>query len=233
MLVQRDFRQAVALVAAMSHGTENELEERQDELIGIYRSLTPDQRRELMRQPGLGLLPEDEPFLVKLARQHENNVLQQYDREAFVKKLAAGEAFLSPPSVGEYFAGWVQSDPIRAARALEQLPAEAKTPEVYLQFAAKWARGNVGMASQWVKDLPEGETKQEAVRGLVGGLSADYPEEAAIWAGTLTDSAVKLSALKQVLDATSGPPLTGLKEAVNRLNLTPEERTLLNLNTQP
>jgi hypothetical protein len=57
--------------------------------------------------------------------------------------------------------------------------------------------------------------------------------EAAIWAGSLTDSAVKLSELKQVLAATSGPALTGLKAAVNALNLTPGERVELNLTTTP
>lgn len=68
---------------------------------------------------------------------------------------------------------------------------------------------------------------------LAAGLREDYPVEAAIWAGTLIDSSVKISELKQVLDATSGPALAGLREAVNRLDLTPEERTKLNLNTQP
>jgi hypothetical protein len=233
VLVHRDFRQAVALVAGMPHGTSDELENRRDELSGVFGKLNPSQQVELMSQPGPGLLPEDEPFLVELARLDEINELRQYDREALVEKFAAAEAFLSPGSVLTFFSGWAKSDPIRAARGLAQLPAEEKTPVLYMEFAAKWAMGNVGMASQWVKDLPEGETKTGAVRGLVAGLREDYPVEAAIWAGSLTDSAVKLSELKQVLAATSGPALTGLKAAVNALNLTPGERVELNLTTTP
>ena len=233
VLAGRDVRQAVALVAAMPHGTAAESEVRNDELSGVCNKLNLRQLKELTGPTGLGFLPADAAFFSDWVRNWERRELWQYDREAVVEKLAAGETGLSPQSLQDLFSGWAESDPIRAARGLEKLPEYRKTPAIYGEFAAKWAKGNVGMASQWVKDLPPGETKEGAVRGLVAGLKTDYPVEAVIWAGTLTSSRVKLSELRQLLAVTSGPSAESLKTAVNGLTLTSQERAELKLPTTP
>ena len=115
------------------------------------------------------------------------------------------------------------------------MPEEAASPDLYRQFAAKWTEGNVGQASQWVSGLPDSPLKQAAITGLAGKLSQDYPGEAITWAGTLTDPAVRMKTLHAILSEANGPGRAAaapdsLREAVDALNLTAEERAGLPFN---
>lgn len=125
----------------------------------------------------------------------------------------------------ELFTQWAETDPLRASQNLSRLPEEAATPDLYRQLAAQWTTGNVGQASQWVRQLEDSPLKQAAIAGLAGKLGKDYPVEAITWAGTLTDSAERLRTLNSILaDADRTAPPDALRQAVEALNLAPEER---------
>lgn len=135
----------------------------------------------------------------------------------------------------ELFIRWAETDPLRASQGLSQLPEEAASPDLYRNFAAKWTEGNVGQASQWVSQLPEGPWKQAAITGLAGKLIKDYPADAITWAGSLTNPVAKMKTLISIIsDARAASNSSdGLREAVDTLNLTEEERAELSLSTTP
>ena len=80
----------MALLAAMPHGMEEELQVRRDPLCGVCNKLNLVQQRELMGLTGLGLLPEDDACFPEHARYREVGALRQIDLEALLEKLAAG-----------------------------------------------------------------------------------------------------------------------------------------------
>ena len=148
-------------------------------------------------------------------------------REAAVEALATLPEAKRHDKAIDLFSNWAEVDPIRAAPALQQLPAGIEPSPVYGCVAEKWAQGNVGMASQWVHDLPAGPSKEAAVSGLVRGLQNDYPTEALTWAATLADPATRSERIRGVISATPLERRAEVEAALRALPLPPAEMETL------
>ncbi len=176
----------------------------------------------------LALFPASEqPRLKQEIAREKFSQLVKFDQEHAVLALADVPQEERANQAGNLFRDWVERDPIRAAPALQQLPADVPPQKIYREFAETWARGNVSMASAWVHDLPAGPAKEAAVTGLVSGLQYNYPAEALTWAITITDSAAQALAMQAVLRNAAPEKLPALQQAIDSLPLTPEQMTAL------
>lgn len=232
-LCRGDFGGTVALVAALpQHG-----EEAQTLRMGIMQRLlakhAPDTSYDGMLAAVERFPEQDRQSLKEWVQLEELRRLNFGNKEELAGRLTGLPPEARASWTATVFEEWAGSDPLRAAPQLEALPDDLKTEQVYTGFAKKWATGNVGMASQWVKDLPEGPPRQAAVKGLAAGLTRDYPVEALTWAATLADPAGRRSAIQSVLDGAAAEFRPELEGALQKQPLSPEEKATLNFPASP
>ncbi|MES2709437.1 MAG: hypothetical protein V4726_22755 [Verrucomicrobiota bacterium] len=233
VLKRQNFGKAVALVSALPQDGGEAKNKRRS----LLKTLFVDNSTQITgaaAEEKLNAAPaEERDYLRAEIKNAEYQNLANYSKEEAVPVLAGLPENERGGKAVELFQNWAQSDPTRAVKGLAQLPEEMKTPELYSAFAKTWTEGNVGMASQWVHDLPEGPQKEAAAGGLALGLAKDYPAEAMTWAATLTDAAGRQAALQKVIDATPPENLTAAVSALNALNLPPEEKTAVKIPAPP
>ena len=232
-LCRRDFGGAVALVTALPQDDGAAQSRRRDLLQELVTKYAPDTSYQGMLA-GLSRFPErDRQPLEEWARLTEMKRLMFVNKEQVVGMLTSLHPIAQAAWAADVFQTWAGSDPIRAVPHLKALPDHLKTDPVYSGFAKKWAEGNVGMASQWVKDLPEGPPRQAAIKGLAAGLTRDYPVEAMTWAGTLADPPSRLSAIQSILDGAGADFRPDLVEALLKQPLSQEEKANLKFPATP
>lgn len=228
---RQDFNKALSLVSALPQDGEEAQKKRRDLLKALFvensTEIDPTAAGER-----LAAAPEqDREFLRAEIRNAAYVNLANYSKEDAVSALPGLPEKDRNGRAVELFEQWAQTDPTRAVKGLTQLPDDLKTPELYSAFAKNWTEGNVGMASQWVDDLPESPQKEAAASGLALGLAKDYPVEALTWAATLTDAAGRQEALQKVIDTTGPESLPSAVSALNALNLPPEEKAAVKIPT--
>ncbi len=228
MLYPQDPVQAISLAAALPHASERRA-------LLAYLLLNVDSHLDIeAAYKKLAAFPsEDREYLEgKIQRAIVPSLLANH-REDAVKRLAAMPPEEAAPLTLEHFSSWAQTDPIRAAPHLAKLPESLKTEALYNNFAEIWVEGNVGMASQWVKDLPDGKIKDAAIQGLAGGLAKNFPEEAMVWAASVKEEAGRLSAIQNVITRAAPEAQATVMDSLNRLYLSPEARAALRFPPPP
>lgn len=236
VLKRQDFPRAAALVAAMPQADADSTRQRRDLLRTLFVDgfATGRPGDTAAEEARLAAAPaEDRNFLRQEFQFAAYELLAKTSREQAVTALADLPAESRSDKAVELFSNWARTDPTRAVKGLADLPEDLKTPQLYSAFAKQWTEGNVGAASQWVKDLPAGPQQEAAVTGLAAGLAQDYPAEAFTWAATLTDPADRREALQNVINRTPPESLSAAVEALRALDLPPEEKAAIQLPAPP
>ncbi|MES2982092.1 MAG: hypothetical protein V4727_07240 [Verrucomicrobiota bacterium] len=86
--------------------------------------------------------------------------------------------------------------PARAAWLLESLQSENK--EALTQFAAMWAQDDYQSVPGWLKSLPEGASRDAAIKGFAPVVAIIDSASAMEWTRTLTDPAQREALLREV-----------------------------------
>ncbi len=113
------------------------------------------------------------------------NVLQQ-DAEGYARIIKSLPEETTRATRANFAAQWAQRDPEAAAEWVTSLPESAR--ETW-SVAQAWARTDEAAASAWVQSLATGPARDEALSGLVSGLTSSDPEAAWHQASALADPA--------------------------------------------
>jgi hypothetical protein len=79
--------------------------------------------------------------------------------------------------------------------------SEERRPQATAQFAQSWAAADPQSAQKWAMDLPEGQTRDIAVSGVIGSWTTSDPRGAANWVNTLPAGKTRDSAASALVNA--------------------------------
>jgi len=97
--------------------------------------------------------------------------------QALIEQMPPGDRFQN--AVRNLFSQWASNDPAAAAAAFAQIPAGSLSSGLAGQIAQQWGQSADRAAGfQWVRQLPAGETRQNALSSFFGAWANDLPEEA-------------------------------------------------------
>src|SRR5690606_18307268 len=87
---------------------------------------------------------------------------------------------------------WRQQDPQGAMRWLESQPPEAGTGDILIQASKEWVLERPLEASQWITAMESSPRKDQAVAGMIDGVTApENPNKdftaAEVWLQTIAD----------------------------------------------
>jgi hypothetical protein len=233
VLKRQDFDQALTLVTALPKDGVKAQNERRSLLKALFVENSTD-ISPAAAEARLVAAPEEDREFLKAEIQNAAYVnLANNSKEDAVTALSTLPEKDRGTRAVELFENWAQTDPLRAVQGLAKLPDGLKTPDLYTAFAKNWTQGNVGMASQWVHDLPAGPQKEAAATGLALGLAQDYPAEAMTWAATLTDPAARHETLEKVILGTPLESRDAVESALQSLNLPDAEKAAINVPRPP
>ncbi len=123
----------------------------------------------------------------------------------------------------------MQSAPEATADLLAALPPERAAP--ISQAIRQWTASQPEAASRWLTGLPAGKVKDNAITGLTQWLTQESPEpdfEAALaWGAAASTPEHQFNSMKQTLSTWQNRDWKSARAAVDRLHLTPEQRTQL------
>lgn len=95
--------------------------------------------------------------------------------DAVIEHMPMGDNFRS--AVNGLFSGWARENPVEAAAALQELPAGRIQSDMVSQIARGWAgKGQPEEALAWVRNLPDGESKRNAMAGVLGQWASEDPQ---------------------------------------------------------
>lgn len=115
-------------------------------------------------------------------------------------------------------AGWGASDPL-AALAWAAGQSDAGLREKAAGAAVEsWAKEDAWGASQWLNDQPPGEQRDVAAHHLARVLRSDDPESAWVWAGSISDPAIRMEARAAVLRKWRDSSSADAQAAVEKLS---------------
>lgn len=162
-----------AAIAKLSQikGTTN----RQQALQGIAMALvTSDPKRALDMLDGM---PPGQSRVNMLAS--ISSAWMSHDSDAamaWINGLPAADRYKALQNVTWQLA---QEDPAKAAELLSALPANNQISHQFSQLASQWAQQDLEAAQKWVESLPAGQTRQQAMSGIIGTLAQTDPAKAA------------------------------------------------------
>jgi hypothetical protein len=115
-------------------------------------------------------------------------ILQNLSRNPNANRRELLDAVLDHVPPGDHFqqavsgvlASWAGENPAEAAAAAMELPAGRAFSSVAGQIAAQWMNSapDKQVVFDWVKNLPEGEARQNGLRSIFSTWSATSPQEA-------------------------------------------------------
>lgn len=121
----------------------------------------------------------------------------------------------------------MQSAPERTADLLASLPPERAAP--ISQAIRQWTSAQPEAASRWLTELPAGTVKDTAITALTRWLAQESPEpdyEAALaWGAAISTPEQQLESMRITLGTWRNQDWKAARAAVDRLPLTPEQRT--------
>jgi hypothetical protein len=161
--------------------------------VAFFASLPEAQRKEIAWDLFSSLNQNDAESMLKMAPHLPEDRWSAYIARSLAKVPEEAKGFIENLSangntsdVFSDFAGtWGRSDPAAAAQWLLTLPGEGPH-HAALGLAAEWAVYDDVAASDWVDSLPQGLTRDGAVRGLVRGIASTDPEAAWKWAASIS-----------------------------------------------
>ena len=129
--------------------------------------------------------------------------------ELHLKNLAKGDTQFGYNfgSIQSIFNTWAQTDPAAAAARAMKLTSRDRDMAVN-SIAAQWASKDLQGALAWAHGLPEGNTKRNATRVVLGEMANQDPQAAATYALTLKGTAQQ-EAMSSVAAAWAQTDFTG------------------------
>jgi len=112
-------------------------------------------------------------------------------------------------------------DPTKAVASLNSL-GMSNDAKAVSQIVDRWARNDLEGASDWVKQLPDGEVRNSSLQKVADSLSGDNPEAAIAWALAISDSKSRTSAIEDVVQTWKRHDAQAAEAWVRSSNL-PEE----------
>ena len=94
--------------------------------------------------------------------------------------------------------GWNQADPAGLTKFLVQLPADPQRPQMLGQALQQWAQVDPAAASEWVANNELGRDMDDSIAAVASGAFLK-PDEAASWAGGITNPQLRSETLLTVL----------------------------------
>jgi hypothetical protein len=108
---------------------------------------------------------------------------------------------LRAAAIDEVATRWVWADPAPAIDWVGGIASEAELGAAMRTAMAIWTRANPQNASDYLNEMPTGLAKDHAVSALSEALAPEDPAASAVWAATVTNPALRESALQKVASA--------------------------------
>lgn len=97
--------------------------------------------------------------------------------------------------------GWVDKDPAAAAKFAATLP-EVMQPAILQKISRSWIRQDGEKAAQWMEALPDGKTKNEAMKQLGAAWSEHDATRSNAWLKSLPQDSARWSATQGIASST-------------------------------
>jgi hypothetical protein len=130
------------------------------------------------------------------------------------------------PAINSYLTDLLRSDSETALNYAQSLPASPLREAALLHLATQWAQTDPPTASEWIVDLPSGDTRDHALAALIKA-APDHPTEAIANAMGITDQKLRLEALQGVVKWWSTFPLETIQAAIAGSALSESEKQML------
>ena len=178
------------------------------------RMASPQDRREVMQTVIYGKAQADPEGAVSVL----NELIKGGDKEA----LATARSVVT--TVGQSLYSQSNESAIRWAGALTD---EEMRTSAFGFIANQWCTEDVMAASAWIRELPQGASKDAATEALVSSIRESDPESACIWAAAIGTEEKRTAMLKEIYGSwLENDPAAG-RQALLRSSLGAEDRASL------
>jgi len=129
----------------------------------------------------------------------------------------------------EIASAWSSASPQDAANWAMELPASGEVRrEAVGEIAERWLWIDSMAAGEWILQLPEGKLRDAATERVVGTILPTDPAVAFDWAMSLSDEGHRTGLMREVLHRWSNTDRTSAHAALDRANISPDQRRELN-----